>query len=402
MQLTLDLIIPKADVAENANYQHPLKNFRDLAIANGTIFKQDDMGALRQACRIHGLNQAGWRFLNRYGESAYEALFSMAEDVDSVFEIALCYVNWQCRGGLKEPLANELGKRFIICLGGIYEMVPEIDPRILKVANEYWNKLADPAERLFFTQDEWMRVLSWMRDKQPAFDRNQWRSGWGAIRRNYQKWQRLNPEPNAWHSLLPAFDQGDLRVRPLTTTYDLAREAYQMQHCVEDYAKPCLSGNYRLFSISEISSGRALATASLMKEDAYWKIDQIKGRFNQDPDTQAARLGRVIQKKYMHEEELIARKKALEHKQLVKQLRAKHEAYLCKRHKIPEAYRAEFSHEEIDYLERHAVWLTGLVSGELQPNASEQVRFIAVTNGVLRPRTEAEWIWVRYRRLANG
>ena len=58
-----------------------------------------------------------------------------------------------------------------------------------------------------------------------------------------------------------------------------------------------------------------------------------------------------------------------------------------------------FSHEEIDYLERHAEWLSGLVSGELQPNACEQVRLIAVSNGVLRPRTEAERIWVKYRRL---
>ena len=37
----------------------------------------------------------------------------------------------------------------------------------------------------------------------------------------------MNPEPNAWHSLLPAFDQGDLHIRPLTSSYDLAREAYQ-------------------------------------------------------------------------------------------------------------------------------------------------------------------------------
>lgn len=399
MQLNLDLIIPKENVAKTANYQHPLKNFRDLAIANGTILKEDDMGALLQACRKHGLNQAGWRFLNRHGESAYAALFSIVEDKGSVFEIALAYVNWQCRGGLKEPLANELGKRFMTCLGGIYQMEPEIDLRILTAANDYWNKLADPAERLYFAQDEWVRVLNWLRDKQPAFDRNQWRSGWEAIRRNYQKWQRLNPELNAWHSLVPAFDQGNLHVRPLITTYDLAREAHQMQHCVEGYAKSCISGNSRLFSISEISSGRALATAGIMKEGNYWKIDQIKGRFNQEPDARAAGLGLVIQKKYMHQEDIISMQKAQEQKRLKEQLRAKHREHLCKRHRIEEAYRAEFSHEEIDYLEGHAVWLNGLVSGELQPNACEQVRFIAVTNGVLRPRTEAEQIWLKYRRL---
>lgn len=243
---------------------------------------------------------------------------------------------------------------------------------------------------------------------------------------NVQAWEVSLPEPNplAWSTILqltmdliaPEKDVAEPAIyqHPLKNFRDLAiangtifkqddmgalREAYQMQHCVEACAKHCLSGNYRLFSISEISSGRTLATAGIMKEDNYWKIDQIKGRFNQDPDPQAARLGLVIQKKYMRQEELISIRKARERKQLVKQLREKHQAFLCKRHKIPGAYRAGFSHEEIDYLERHAEWLSGLVSGELQPNACEQVRFIAVTNGVLRPRTEAERIWVKYRRL---
>ena len=401
MQLTLDLITPKADVAELANYQHPLKNFRDLAITNGTIFKEDDMGVLRQACRIHGLNQAGWRFLNRHGESAYAALFSMVENLEGVFEIALCYVNWQCRGGLKEPLVNELGKRFITCLGGIYEMVPAIDPRILKVANDYWNKLVDPAERLYFAQDEWVRVLNWVRDQQPVFDRNQWRSGWEAIRRNYQKWQRLNPELDAWHSLLPAFDQGDLHIRPLTSTHDLAREAYQMQNCLEDYARPCLFGDYRLFSISDKSGGASLATAGIVKEGDYWKIDQIKGRFNRDPETRAAKLGRVITKKYAYQEELISRRKRLEQQKCVEQLRAKHETYLGRRQIIPKEFKNKLSPEEITYLESHGAWLGALASGELQPNAFEQVRFIGVSKGILSPSTEPERIWKRFQVICS-
>jgi len=281
-------------------------------------------------------------------------------------------------------------------------MVPAIDPRILKVANEYWNTLADPAERLFFARDEWTRVLGWMRDRQPAFDRNQWRAGWRAIRRKYQKWQRLNPAPRAWHSLLPAFEQGGLRVRPLTSTYDLAQEAYQMQHCVEDYAKSCLAGNYRLFSIAEIAGERPLATASLVKENTYWKIDQIKGRFNKDPEARAAKLGRVIQQKYMQQEELIARRKILEHQQCIKQLRAEHEVYLHRRQTLPKELQGEFSHEEINFLEKHITWLGALASGELQPNSCEQVRFIAVSKGVLRAKTETERMWRRLQSLGNA
>lgn len=401
MQLTLDLAIPKEKAAGHTNYRHPLKNFRDLAITSGVILEEDDMGVLREACRISGLNMAGWRFLNRHGESAYAAVLSAEEDGKSVFEKALFYVNWQCRGGLKYPLDIELGTRFITCMKGTYELVPDVDPRILKVADDYWNDLADRAERLFFAQDAWVRVLDWLRDQQPVFDRNQWRSGWRAIRRNYQKWQRLNPELDAWHSLVPAFEDDDLHIRPLTSTYDLAREAFQMQNCVEDYAEPCLSGDYRLFSIAEKSSGASLATAGIEKEGDYWKIDQIKGRFNKDPEVRAAKLGQVITKKYMYQEELIARRNTLEHQQCIEQLRAEHEAYLSKRKIIPKEFKDEFSPDEISYLESHGVWLGALASGELQPNACEQVRIIAVSKGILPAGTESERVWSRFQVLCN-
>jgi len=405
LPFTLETTTPKEDVAKPAEYRHPLKNFRDLAIANGMISKEDDMGVLRETCLARGLNKAGWRFLNRYGKDAYTVAFSMLEDTENEFRKALFYVIWQCRGELKEPLAFELGKRLITCLGGIWCSDPVIDPRIFKVANDHWNKLADPSERHYFAQEEWVRVISWMHDEQPIFDRNQRRSGWRAIYRRFQKWQRLNPEQNTWKSMLPAFDQGDYRVQPLTSSYDLAQEGYRMRHCVAAYARRCLSGKYRLFSVSELSSDSPLATIGILKEDDYWKIDQIKGRFNQLPEAGAARLGLVIQREYIYQEELISRqrsrRKMLERRRCVGQLREEHEAYLCKRHKIPEVLAGQLDTEEIEYLKKHAAWLGALASGELQPNAYEQVRFIAVTKGVFRPGTEPERIWVKYQRLIN-
>lgn len=267
MQLTLKTTDPKGNVTRPAEYQHPLKHFRDLAIVSGAISKQDDMGLLREVCRKRGLKKAGWRFLNRYGKDAYTAVFSMVENAENIFEMALIYVIWQCRGGLGKPLAYELGKRLIACLGNFYDPDLNIDPRIARVANDYWGKLADPAERYFFSQEEWMRVINWMRDEQPVFDRNQWRSGWRAIYRCYQKWYKFNSDRNTWKSILPGFEQGDFRVWPLTSSYDLAQEGYRMRHCVASYARRCLAGKYRLFSVSEISSERPLATIGIMKEE---------------------------------------------------------------------------------------------------------------------------------------
>ena len=79
-------------------------------------------------------------------------------------------------------------------------------------------------------------------------------------------------------------------------------------------------------------------------------------------------------------------------------LRTSHEAYRLKRFKVPNEIKGQLSDEDADYLERKGAWLDALATGELPPNDFAQVRFIAVTKGILRPKTEQEWVWVRYRR----
>jgi len=405
VQLDLETTNPDKNAARPAKYQHSLEHFRDLAIAHGTIKENDDMGVLREACYKQGLKKAAWRFLNRHGKEAYSAMLPMLEDSESTFEIILFYVVWQVRGGLREPLAGELGERIFVCMGGILGLDLKIDARIARVANAYWKKLTGPIERKIFAREEWTRVINWMLEEQPVFDRNQWRAGWCTIHRNYQTWKRLNPDKNTWTSILPAFEQDGLRVQPLTSSYDLAQEGYKMRHCVALYAYRCLADEYRLFSISETSSGQALVTIGILKQDNYWKIDQIKGRFNQVPEARAARLGLVIQRKYLYQEELIFREKArhkmLERRSRIEQVRADHESYLCQKLKIGKVLRDQFCPTEIDYIENHAIWLNALVSGELKPNNYEQVRFIAVTNGIVRPKTVSEATWMKYQRIVR-
>lgn len=402
MQRSLNLDTAEKCIAGAQKYRERLRKFRQLAILTGMISSTDDMGVLRQACFDRGLDKAGWRFLNRYDEDAYAAVMPVAVDEDDNEELmqeVLLYVRWQCAGGLQKPLPVELGSRLITCMGGCFNPAFEIEPRIANVASAHLRKLDDPVKRETFVREEWVHVLNWLRDEQPSFDRNQWRSGWTAIYRRYQKWQKLNPSRLAWHSMLTEFEQDGLLIQPLTSSFALAEEGERMGSCVATYAKHCISGYYRLFSISEKSSGRVLATAGLVKEDEYWNIDQVKGKFNCDPEARTARLGRVIQQKYIRQEELIATKKTEEHRQCVQQLREQHEAYLSQRQSLPGDLQAEFNQAEIVFLEEHAAWLGALASGELPPNAFEQVRFIAVSNGILLAKTEAEKIWKRLQRL---
>lgn len=402
MQLDLEPITSIEAPESTVIYRHPLTHFRDLAIASETIAEKDDMGVLRKICLESGMTKAGWRFLNRYGKDAYAAILPLVESTKNAFEMALFYVIWQCRSALKEPLACELGRRVIICLGDFYQPVVDVDPRVAKAADDHWRKLTDPEERRHFASKDWMQVITWVRDVRPVFDRNQWRAGWRAIYRNFQKWKKLNPAANAWHSALPAFDQGEFHVQPLTSSYDLAQEGYRMQHCVTTYIERCLAGKYRLFSISEISSGRPLVTIGLLRDENYWKVDQIKGKCNHDPRAEPASLGLVIQRKYAQEEERVQRMKALKRIRRVEDLRAQHDAYRRKRYQVPDRIRSKLGDEEVDFLEQKGAWLSGLATGELQPNEFGHVRFIAVTKGILRPKTEQERIWVRYWRMVGS
>lgn len=400
MHLIPEPTTPMEAAVEPVTHRHPLNHFRDLAIASEVITEKDDMGVLRNVCLKSGMTKAGWRFMNRHGKDAYVAILPLIEGSKNAFEVASVYVNWQCSGGVREPLASELGRRLVICLGGFYDTEMYLDPRVAKVADDHWRKLTSPEKRQQFARKEWMQVITWMRDIRPVFDRNQWRSGWGAIHRNFLKWKKLNPAANTWHSALPAFDRGKFHVQPLTSSYDLAQEAYRMQHCVIIYARSCHAGKYRLFSISEISSGKPLVTIGIRKHGNYWKIDQIKGRLNRDPQAEPAGLGLLIQRKYAQEEERVERMKVLGRIRRVEHLRAEHEAYRRRRFKVPDGLRSQLADKEVGYLEENGAWLSGLVSEQLQPNGFEQVRFIAVTKGILRPKTEQERVWVKYWRMA--
>ncbi len=402
MQLNLERIAPTETTSVRAKYQHPLKHFRDMAIAEEVIDDKGDMGALRSFCLENGMTKSGWRFVNRWGKDAYAAILPLVESTSNPFEMTFFYIVWQCAGGMSQPLAGELGRRVISCMGDYYQPEIAVDPRIARAADEHWRKLADPDERMDFARRDWMRVKTWLLEQKPEFDRNQLRSGWRAIYRNFLKWKQLNPAANTWPSALQAFDEGEFHVEPLTSSYKLAQEGYRMQHCVTSYGGPCHAGKYRLFSVSEISSGKPLVTIGLRREGEYWRVEQIKGRFNQDPKPEPARLGLLIQRRYAQQEERLQRQKIVKRSQRVVHLRSAHEAYRLKQFKVPSEIRELLSDEDVRFLEEQGAWLDALATGELQPNDFEQVRFIAVTKGILRPKMEAERVWVRYRRVVPG
>ena len=80
MQLNLEPDSPPEAISAPAEYQHPLKHFRDMAIAEQVIEEKDDMGVLRNFCLENGMTKAGWRFLSRWGKDAYTAIMPLVDD----------------------------------------------------------------------------------------------------------------------------------------------------------------------------------------------------------------------------------------------------------------------------------------------------------------------------------
>jgi hypothetical protein len=408
LQLSLELAFPEERTADT----DPLKGLCELAITAGRIGAHQGAEHLRLCLLENGLSRAGWRFVCRHGEAAYTPAAGLSEDPETQLDHILFYVEWQIRAALTEPLPVELGERLIPAVGHMLDPEIEIDPRLARAAFKHWQKLKTANQREAFARRNWVKVLNWYREEQPEFDSNQWRSGWKLIERKFHQWEMKKPKSANWHSLLGAFDHERFHVQPLTSAFELAQEGFRMRHCVATYTGQCLTGNYRLFSITEAESGKPLATASIRKSPRGWLADQVKGKLNRIPPRAVCRLGPVIEAAYIREEWRAANRAALQremknrqlrddHEMKISQLRDKHTAYLDMRGKVEAAIQSSFTPDEVALLEERLPVLEALLEGELPPISIEQFHFIAVANGIGRANSELERLWLKYRRCSK-
>jgi len=270
--------------------------FYCLARKQGLITTGDDLGVLRSRCLEMGLGPAAWRFLGRHGVSAYRAAIEPNQGMEKIFANALGYIDWQSRAGLSEPLHYVLGLAYIRICGMILvaEGGHRVDPRVAKAAANHVATLKNDNELMVFNAQQWVPVLVWMRDENPQIDRNQWRSGWPAIWRACSRWRLLHENKFAWHSPLGEFEFRGWKITPLTSSYAVAVEGIRMSHCAADYTKRCKAGIYRLFSVTDNSTGKPLATLGFIKEQGEWQLDQVRGKANRDPGKELRALGQLV------------------------------------------------------------------------------------------------------------
>jgi hypothetical protein len=281
-----------------------------LALQRDFARPGDDLGALRARFRALGLSPAGWRFLCRCGEWAYDGLLpDDAAPEDRVpFEWLVALVEWQAAAGLRQPLhacfVDGLVAAGAFCRGGDGRVTVALDPRLARVAAA---QVAGPrgaghspghamrSEPIDL--DEWIRVLRWLLRERPALDRNQWRAGWPALRRAHDRWLRRCLE-RGWNSRVGPFSADGWSVRPLTTAGALVAEGRRMRHCVASYVNACLAGQYRLFTVEHPETGEPAATIGLRRRDGEWQLGQVRGPNNAAAGPALEQLGLAVLGRY--------------------------------------------------------------------------------------------------------
>jgi len=80
-----------------------------------------------------------------------------------------------------------------------------------------------------------------------------------------------------WTSDLDAVQVGPYLFVPLTCTKELREDGRNMEHCVRSYENLCRINCTRVFSVRDDFTRFRIATLSLIWENDYWHLDQMKG-----------------------------------------------------------------------------------------------------------------------------
>lgn len=274
--------------------------FYYLAVHHRQIHAGAQLGDLRARCRELRMSPAGWRFLCRFGEWAYEGLLLIDPDYPPAFEEIVAYVQWQAAAAIKQPLPAVYAETVAnACAFGGNEsdyMIITLDPHVARIAEAHapgpHGGGRDPID---FGQ--WQAVLGWLAHDRPVVDANQWRAGWPALRRARQRWLQRRLDLR-WESQVGPFECAGWRVRPLTSGLELVEESRRLQHCAERYIRACHQGRYRMFTVECPRTGAPAATIGLVRKEDAWRLDQVKGAQNADVDDTIARVGSVVLGRY--------------------------------------------------------------------------------------------------------
>ncbi len=284
-----------------ANYYPHLIHLYHTVREEGLIKPESGLSGFRAMCLQLGMSRAGWRFLSRFGELAYEGLeFQIIEYGLSTAEL-LAFIDWQARAGLDTPLPGILGERVIVadCIkpDNCGQLSVQVDPRLARVAFAYLDQALEDDTLDGFVDNEWLEVLMWIHRERPTFDRNQWHAGWPAIHNSFVEWSKNNHNNLSWSPILESFVFDQWRVRPLTSSSELVEEGIRMDHCVGSYDKFCFEEDGRIFTVENATTKEPVATIGIKNTSDGWVLDQVMGKRNHNPRPEMLVVAELIREK---------------------------------------------------------------------------------------------------------
>lgn len=244
---------------------------------------------LKSQLRELGLSRAGWRLICRHGVRAYAALIEGERDHESIVALAVAGANLiaACQRPGLPPV--ELMRQ----LGEIEDQNDTEDPLVpmplLRAAWDAARALPTRHARRAFAADAFARTVAWwrcVRDRPTIPPGIRW-AWFDARTRAWERRERALRMADAWQWTGPvaAFECHGVKVVPLESMVALWDEGLAMRHCVGGvaFAKACLAGTRRVYSLRDARSGRRLATASCVRKPGEaWREGQVAGFANRD------------------------------------------------------------------------------------------------------------------------
>ena len=179
------------------------------------------------------------------------------------------------------------------------EILPALFRLILLHSAKLWKESGYRAVRLWChnIRQELGQVLDYLAGEGEAAGYPQRNSTWPSLLARTKDWHdrqyierlaRARDECGAhareWTSALPETEIDGVTFTPLTSSYQLAVEGYEMHHCVGDYDRYCADGNARIFAVRDASGARY--TLELIMQNSKPKkveVRQLEGYCNDVP-----------------------------------------------------------------------------------------------------------------------
>lgn len=265
-----------------AYQEPPIRDFYQLAVSARLIKPGTHLAALQHVCSKNGLSSSGWAFVSKFGHSAFKAALHSTLTASLQMTNALALIEWQAAAQLTRPMPFQLADILIGTMGVIVEDLSSLNAKLARAVCNRWAELDESSKQQFAEQD-WVRILVWMKRYSPQLDKNQWRAGWPAITRKYRQWFLENSNTSDWSVAVEELTIDQWRIRALDSEIKLTYEALAMRHCLASYVVQCQSGDYLAFSITNLKSGRPVATLGIEFDGLNWQVDQVKGKLNATP-----------------------------------------------------------------------------------------------------------------------